>query len=141
MAIPKGNHISYNNNIPTVCITITAGYCNFKSVLHIPGLVGKSTFLDLKLENEGAMFLGEWFGEGKVDIALQAFLVMDGPVHARVSTTKFVKIPKGGEKDFRMAVKVVKDLREGTEPISATLKATKVTTNEWYTPSGGHSPT
>ena len=65
-------------------------------------------------------------------LALQAFLVMDGPVHARVSTTKFVKIPKGGEKDFRMAVKVVKDLREGTEPISATLKATKVTTTEWY---------
>lgn len=89
------------------------------------GLVGKSTFLDLKLENEGALFLGEWFGEGKVDIALQAFLVMDGPV-ARVSTTKFVKIPKGEERDFRMAVKVVKDLREGTEPISATLKATKV---------------
>ena len=81
--------------------------------------------MDLKLENEGALFLGEWFGEGKVDIALQAFLLIDGPV-ARVSTTKFVKIPRGEEKDFRMAIKVVKDLREGTEPISATLKATKV---------------
>ena len=124
-------------------------------------MVGKSTFLDLKLGNEGAQFLGEWFGEGKVDIALQvtslrcmyflaiiyilalafvnplgplsnkfhhepkAFLMIDGSV-ARVTTTKFVKIPKGGESDFRMTIKVVRDLRDGTEPIPAALKATKV---------------
>ena len=126
--------------------------------------------MDLKLENEGAQFLGEWFGEGKVDIALQvtlrsnvspsnyflaiiwilalasvnplgvgnlgqpnnkfhrepkAFLMIDGAV-ARVTTTKFVKIPKGGESDFRMTIKVVRDLRDGTEPIPAALKATKV---------------
>ena len=109
-------------------------------------MVGKSTFLDLKLENEGAQFLGEWFGEGKVDIALQvtllryslwgprsnkfhhvpkAFLMIDGAV-ARVTTTKFVKIPKGGESDFRMTIKVVRDLKDGTDPIPAALKATKV---------------
>ena len=60
--------------------------------------------MDLKLENEGALFLGEWFGEGKADIALQAFLVVEGEganAVARVTTTKFVKIPEGAERDFR----------------------------------------
>ena len=51
--------------LPQICI-------NFE---FFSGLVGKSTFLDLKLENEGAQFLGEWFGEGKVDIALQVTLL------------------------------------------------------------------
>ena len=70
----------------------------------LSGLVGKSTFLDLKLGNEGALFLGEWFGEGKADIALQAFLVVEGEganAVARVTTTKFVKIPEGAGRDFR----------------------------------------
>ena len=56
------------------------------------------------MENEGALFLGEWFGEGKADIALQAFLVVDNEganAVARVTTTKFVRIPEGAERDFR----------------------------------------
>jgi uncharacterized protein YegL len=90
------------------------------------GLVGKSVFLDLKLENPGALFLGEWFGEGKNDIALQAFIQIDGSNTAKISTTKFVRIPAGAEETFRITIKMVRDLRDGSNQVEAAVRKVKV---------------
>ena len=90
------------------------------------GLVGKSVFLDLKIENEGGQFLGEWFGDGKSDIVLQAFMQMQGDL-ATVNTTKFIKLPKG--ETLRLKINMLRDLKEDTAVIPGNVKKIVVQTD------------
>ena len=83
------------------------------------GLVGKSVFLELKMENE-AQFLGDWFGEGDKEVVLQAFMHVEDGL-ARIKTAKFVTIPKDG---LKMKISMMRDLREDdTQIIPCTLAA------------------
>ena len=84
------------------------------------GLVGKSIFLELKMENE-ARFLGDWFGQGEKAVVLQAFMqINDGT--AKIKTAKFVKIPEEG---LKMTINMMRDLKDDTVVIPCTLTNTK----------------
>ncbi len=41
--------------------------------------MGKSVYLELKLEEEGAAFLGDWFGKGDKEIVLPVWLKIKTP--------------------------------------------------------------
>ena len=88
------------------------------------GLVGKSVYVDLKMEDGGgaATFLADWFGPGDSEVVLQALMHMSGD-DAVINTTKFIRLPAGTPPmNLRISANLMRDLKEGSINIPCKLE-------------------
>ena len=96
------------------------------------GLVGKSVYLDLKIlapETSNAAFLGDWFGPGEKDIAIQAFMKVNKDGKAGLKTTKFMRLPKNEKlRKFDLKIEISRDLQDETVKLPGKLVAVEYKT-------------